>query len=575
MKGRNQRGITLIALVVTIIVLLILAGITINLAFNSNGILNRAGQAKESLRQAQIKELIDLWKFDNEIGNKTSTDVKPLSQVIKDLKDAKLITPEEEEQLKNEGTITIGKETIVVSKYLFDDVKKVNRPQLTDGMIPIKYDTSKTNWVICDEKDAEWYDYKTKNYANIMLSDGTYKDKKQVGQEVTDEQLGSMFVWIPRYSYTIQDKMTYVPKSGEGTQQDITDVSFLQGISNTDETDSLTQKRVHPAFKFGEKDLPGIWVAKFEASMVETNNNLESENNVATGKTVKVVPNALTWRYINVGNCFKNCLNIKNNDIYGLKNTSADTHLMKNIEWGAAAYLAASQYGITPTINSKRENLGSGKYNEWAAEGDYKTNVTQSTTGNITGIYDMNGGAWEYVAAYYDNGARDLSYYGSNEIFGGNTLNNQYTKYWDRYDVSNEEKEASKPVEGHLNGTLWDEPKESNSKRKRITDARYNLMSNKYGDAMYEVIRPNEYSYFGKRQDGRYDWIKDDCPSSTQYGNTAYNNDFALIGNCAPSFLVRGGVWWDDTRAGVFASDSNYGGSALLTVVFRPVLVVE
>ena len=47
MEKRNQRGITLIALVITIVVLLILAGITINLVFNEGGILTRANQAKK------------------------------------------------------------------------------------------------------------------------------------------------------------------------------------------------------------------------------------------------------------------------------------------------------------------------------------------------------------------------------------------------------------------------------------------------------------------------------------------------------------------------------------------------
>ena len=47
MLRKNNRGITLIALVVTIIVLLILAGISISMLTGQNGILNRATEAKE------------------------------------------------------------------------------------------------------------------------------------------------------------------------------------------------------------------------------------------------------------------------------------------------------------------------------------------------------------------------------------------------------------------------------------------------------------------------------------------------------------------------------------------------
>ena len=43
--------------------------------------------------------------------------------------------------------------------------------------------------------------------------------------------------------------------------------------------------------------------------MQEANNNTTANNNVAN-KTVKIVPNAESWRYINVGNTFTNCLNI-------------------------------------------------------------------------------------------------------------------------------------------------------------------------------------------------------------------------------------------------------------------------
>ena len=57
MKLENKsRGITLIALVVTIIILLILAGISISMLTGQNGILNRAVEAKEKTQVANEKE---------------------------------------------------------------------------------------------------------------------------------------------------------------------------------------------------------------------------------------------------------------------------------------------------------------------------------------------------------------------------------------------------------------------------------------------------------------------------------------------------------------------------------------
>jgi len=57
---RNEKGITLIALVITIIVLLILAGVTIATLTGENGILTRAGEAKEKTGQASAKEQVQI-----------------------------------------------------------------------------------------------------------------------------------------------------------------------------------------------------------------------------------------------------------------------------------------------------------------------------------------------------------------------------------------------------------------------------------------------------------------------------------------------------------------------------------
>ena len=64
-------------------------------------------------------------------------------------------------------------------------------------MIPIKWKNN--NWIVCSQDDAEWYNYDDKKeWANIMLSDGTYKSGTvAVGQVVAEKDLGSMYVWIP------------------------------------------------------------------------------------------------------------------------------------------------------------------------------------------------------------------------------------------------------------------------------------------------------------------------------------------------------------------------------------------
>ena len=55
-QRKSDEGITLIALVVTIVVLLILAGVSINLVIGNNGIINKAVEAKEQTEQAKVNE---------------------------------------------------------------------------------------------------------------------------------------------------------------------------------------------------------------------------------------------------------------------------------------------------------------------------------------------------------------------------------------------------------------------------------------------------------------------------------------------------------------------------------------
>lgn len=66
---KEQKGITLVALVITIIILLILAGISIATLSGDNGLFNRARQAKNNTIDAQIKENEALNSYNNAIDN--------------------------------------------------------------------------------------------------------------------------------------------------------------------------------------------------------------------------------------------------------------------------------------------------------------------------------------------------------------------------------------------------------------------------------------------------------------------------------------------------------------------------
>jgi len=168
------------------------------------------------------------------------------------------------------------------------------------------------------------------------------------------------------------------PRLIEGTQP--------TNVTGTVKTGTYSDYIPHPAFEFdGAK--AGIWVGKYEPSGSTT--------------TVTIKPNVSSLRSMTVSDMFTASQGVKTT--YGL---SSDSHMMKNTEWGAVAYLTESKYGRNGT------EVGMNSSNYTTGGGDYKSNVLQSTTGNIYGIYDLNGGAWEYVAGYINNS--DVSSNGNN-----------------------------------------------------------------------------------------------------------------------------------------------------------------
>ena len=572
---RKEIGRTVMALVITIIVLLILAGVSIATLTGPNGLLTRANEAKEKTEQAEQDELARLQSLEDYISSVSPT--------------------------------TDG----------YNETEGVNSPKLAKGMIPIKYNG--TNWVVCAETDDDWYQYDTTNkkWANVMLSDGTYKAGQVAeGQVVQESELGSMFVWIPRYAYQITKGYQ---QGSIATEKEI-NVTFLAGNTNQDKdgnsygkatasVNTSTTKVVHPGFTLGQRELTGIWVAKFEAS--GTNASGEAVGNGTSGDSnqenapdettiVKSLPSKISWRYITTGDAQKRSMDITttNKDVYGID--YASSHLMKNSEWGAVAYLSYSQYGEVPQINgagSYESKDGSGWYYDLytgagpnANEGketdddryedfastkstrayDKELGKLASTTGNATGVYDMSGGAWERVAAYLDNGDSYLSSYGGNYFEKKGTskggldsygVKEEYASIWDAYQVSEEEKEDQIKIddtETLTKNALWDWNKRDlkyQQARQRLTQAIFNNLPK--GIGVTEMA--TEFSFYAPYTSGTqnntqpWGWFKtpEQAVAGTQSGTTTWDRDGVYIGHARSPFVVRGGGCDYGSGAGV------------------------
>ena len=110
---KNQKGITLIALVITIIVLLLLAGVSISMLTGENGIITQAQNAKEMTRAGEVEEIVNLWKTENgmsEYDSDSSVTIKTEGELLQELLDGKKIF--EEEIDRENKIITIGNKKI-------------------------------------------------------------------------------------------------------------------------------------------------------------------------------------------------------------------------------------------------------------------------------------------------------------------------------------------------------------------------------------------------------------------------------------------------------------------------------
>ena len=300
-----------------------------------------------------------------------------------------------------------------------------NAPVLASNMIPVYYDNSKNVWKCADKDNKDsltrWYNYDYKMWANAVTinysdssiknkyfnSDGTLKIKP--GEEVLMDDITTMWVWIPRFNTTTPSNYN----GGTKEKPNAIDVTFVK--QNEPAID---------AFTFGNKELSGFWYGKFEISHTtltssETNDNLGCNNETCSNANgIIIKPNVTSLTRSNVSNFFYASRSMEQaNNSFGFVSTEVDTHMSKNNEWGAVAYLTHSIYGRCTGSTSCTE-VGINNNNNYktgygapagSGTGDFNEayNTTRgkdaSTTKNIYGIYDMSGGRYEYVMGVYNN----------------------------------------------------------------------------------------------------------------------------------------------------------------------------
>ncbi len=346
-------------------------------------------------------------------------------------------------------------------------------PTTNDKLIPVIIDD--TGKVTKANTKEEWYNYEEKEWANAVILVDNTKEYKE-GDTIPEDNIESYFVWIPKYKYKIFNMGEYTDANGPLNENAAQTIEIKFDLDDTENTETSCETpnasgedgscavdkwMTHPAFTAFEGS-KGMWVGKFETGYKDANSTTEAQKDESNSSKVIIKPNVYSWRGITVKNMF---------DVSYAYQRELDSHMMKNTEWGAVAYLSHSKYGIctdgicTEIMINNSQNFVTGyaaiemptsgytEYNGYdivtpnqdnGKSYNYKNKKSNvaSTTGNYSGIYDMSGGAFELVTGYMNGNIWSSDLVEENE------------KYYDAYEYSSVYTTYNKRILGDATGEL-------------------------------------------------------------------------------------------------------------------------
>ena len=472
----------------------------------------------------------------------------------------------------NDTEVTISYGGKSVKQSISVKATEPNAPALLSNMIPVYYDSSSDSWKKADSNNdnGSWYNYNNKMWANAVTVSETNRNtylKASAGTIIPMSDINTMWVWVPRYTYTYlytktPQEIKIKFESGTESTGTIKCTDAVTGTSSTSETctdttngglKAGTSTYTHPAFWWDKNDnnvreeneeLTGIWVGKFEVSSDTscTPSDLVAVDSGCNLQTIRpqIKPNVTSWRGAQVGTFFNGIQKMRESgNKYGFSTTD-ETHMMKNMEWGAVTYLSHSKYGINKevAINSAATYTtgcgpqSAGSTDSGATCNAYTTTLGQnaSTTGNVYGVYDMSGGSWEYMM-----GNMVLS--DGPQMSGSSVINSKYNSAF--------------------TGFVYDEGKGT------FYPGTYAFPSKRYYDKYSYGTSNTEYTR-GKLGDA----TKEMAPTGTS-GN--WYSDYVDFVNSGSAWFLRGGYYNNGAAAGAFCL-YNSGGHTYTNYSARAVI---
>ena len=278
MLKNNAKGITLIALIITIIVLLVLAGVTIAMLTGENGIINKAMQAKIRTEEAKETEEAGLKEIENYLNGKSVE----AGVVVQDLK-----------SIKSDGT-----EGEAIGKKISDGA---------GGVVPVP--------------EGFYYVGGTVK-SGVVISDSEDDKNKYKGQEVVGKDLnGNQFVFIPvnGIDFKYEQDHTYDGK------HEYAYTTTLSGWTNV--SDSWSDDSGEPA---SVKNYGGFFIGRYEAGYPDEikEGTIVNYKNSATGKVPVSKAGVASWNLVN-----QTVAKAATESMYNAANSKVKSKLVDSYAW--------------------------------------------------------------------------------------------------------------------------------------------------------------------------------------------------------------------------------------------------
>ena len=401
-KTKEAKGITLIALVITIIVLLILAGVTIATLTGDNGILKKAGDAKTQTEQAKADENLKIA-----IAGSYGTDGK---LNLKDLKDSlenqginydknntgfplEVTVNGEKKKIDANGNIIESIQSLKTKGTVFKDTTTLEDTYGNQVTIP-------KGFKIADDSATEVT-------GGIVIEDATYTNT-----------IGSQFVWIPvgtgenaikkenketveielgRYDFTKNSDGTITTSEYSGSYTEDTTASHNSSRGNAIAKDI-------EKFKTSANSNHGYYIGRYEAGVVDYNSSVSTSNSNNetnwtgyTGDNIKLVckKEQQVWNYVT-----QNKASELSRNMYGSE-AKVTSDLINSYAWGTAIVFI-QQCGTESNSSTYSHTVGQSSTSTPQTTG---TNILKATSkvDKQCNIFDMAGNCFEWTTETSSN----------------------------------------------------------------------------------------------------------------------------------------------------------------------------